>query len=114
MKLCAPAILYLVLSIIALIFNFQCSISSVLLHVVFIGIWTFILNWICKKGYKEVSWLLVLLPYLFAGLVILIAVEFISLKKGGYLENFTEETNNNIDINNNLKKLIKTIGDIKK
>jgi hypothetical protein len=85
MKLCAPAILYLVLSIIALVLNLQYSISSVLMHIIFVGIWTFILNWICKKGYIEVSWLLVLLPYIYAFLVILIASEFISMKKGGYL-----------------------------
>ena len=81
MKLCSPAILYLVLAIIALIFNFQYSILSVILHILFIGIWTFVLNWICSKGYKWVSWLLVLIPYLFAGLVILIGAEILALSK---------------------------------
>jgi len=108
MKLCAPAILYLILSVIALVLNFQYSIKSFLLHVVFICIWTFILNWICKKGYKPVSWGLVILPYLFAALVILIAAEFIHLKRAGYLENFTEGASiNEIPLTNNVSnKLI--------
>ena len=79
MKLCAPAAVYLVISIVALIFNLQYSILSVIVHIAFIGIWTFILNWICSKKFVWVSWLLVIIPYLFTALVILIAVEFIVL-----------------------------------
>jgi uncharacterized membrane protein YpjA len=88
MKLCAPAILYLVLSIIALIFNAKFSILSILLHVLFIGLWTLVLNWICSKGLVWVSWVLVVLPYLFAFLVILIAAEITANNKiqcGGLL-----------------------------
>uniref|UniRef100_A0A6C0HYX1 Uncharacterized protein n=1 Tax=viral metagenome TaxID=1070528 RepID=A0A6C0HYX1_9ZZZZ len=90
MKLCTPAVVYLVLAIIALIFNMQCSFLSVFLHVVFIGIWTFILNWICKKGFKWVSWGLVVLPYLFAALVWLIGVEIMAINgKEGFTEGLT-------------------------
>ena len=77
MKLCAPAILYLVLAVIALILNCQYSTSSIIMHILFIVVWTLILNWICSKGLKWVSWLLVVIPYLFAALVILIATEII-------------------------------------
>ena len=31
---------------------------------VYIIFWTFILNAICKAGYKSISWFLVLLPFL--------------------------------------------------
>jgi len=79
MKLCAPAIVYLVLAVIALFVNSQFSFLSIFLHLFFIGLWTFILNWICNKGYKWISWLLVIIPYLFAALVILIASEFMAL-----------------------------------
>jgi hypothetical protein len=81
MKLCTPAIVYLVLAIIALIFNIQYSFLSIFLHVIFIGLWTFILNWICKKGFVWISWTLVVLPYLFAALVWLIAIEIIAINK---------------------------------
>ena len=79
MKLCPPAIVYLVLSVIALIFNFTYSIKSALIHIVFIGLWTVVLNYICKKGFVWVSWMLVIIPYVFMALVTLIAVEFIAL-----------------------------------
>ena len=87
MKLCTPAILYLVLASIALIFSMQLSFLTVFIHIIFIGVWTFILNWICRNGLTWVSWLLVLLPYLFMGLVILIAIEILAmdeLKAQGY------------------------------
>jgi len=32
--------------------------------ILYIGFWTFVLNYICKAGYKSVSWFLVLLPFL--------------------------------------------------
>ena len=79
MKLCTPAVVYLVLAIIALVLNMRFSMVSILLHVAFIGLWTFILNWICKKGFKWVSWGLVVLPYLFAALVWLIGVEIMAI-----------------------------------
>jgi hypothetical protein len=81
MKLCTPAVLYLVLAIIALIFNIQYSFLSIFLHVIFIGLWTFILNWICKKGFVWISWVLVVLPYLYAALVWLIGVEIIAINR---------------------------------
>jgi hypothetical protein len=55
------------------------SLLSIILHLAFIAIWTFILNWICSKGLVWVSWLLVVLPYVYMFLVILIAAEFLAL-----------------------------------
>jgi len=66
------------------------SMVSILLHVAFIGLWTFILNWICKKGFKWVSWGLVVLPYLFAALVWLIGVEIMAINgMEGFREGIT-------------------------
>lgn len=93
MKLCTPAIVYLVLAVIALIFNLKLSSFSVFVHIAFIVVWTLILNWFCKKELTWVSWLLVILPYLFIGLVILIAIEIFAiedLKEQGY---FKQENN---------------------
>jgi len=82
MKLCTPAIVYLVLAIIGLVLNFmKFSLLSGLIHIAFVFIYTFILNWICSKGYSWVSWLLVILPYVFIALVVLIAAEFSVLLK---------------------------------
>jgi F0F1-type ATP synthase assembly protein I len=37
----------------------------------FAFIWTFILGWLCKKGFKTLSWFLVLLPYIIMALAML-------------------------------------------
>lgn len=82
MKLCTPAIVYLVLAVIGLVLNFmKFSLFSGIVHIAFVFIWTFILNWICSKGYSWASWLLVILPYVFIALVVLIAAEFSVLLK---------------------------------
>ena len=89
MKLCTPAIVYLVLAAIGLIMQFNYYASSknpmwtIIVHIVFIGLWTAILNWICAKGYKSVSWALVIIPYAFMALTVFIAAEFIALRQIG-------------------------------
>jgi len=65
-NLCTPSMLYLVISAIAVIiaiFN-RFTMSAVLVKVLFIGLWTWFLNFLCKKGYKGISWFLVLFPYI--------------------------------------------------
>lgn len=82
-SLCTPAFIYLLISVFAFIViavqNFgnttkycvgayECYIPNTFVMFVFkalyILFWTFILNCLCKAGYKEVSWFLVLLPIL--------------------------------------------------
>lgn len=82
-ELCTPAMLYFVISMIALIMvlfqnlgnsnsycigSFSCRVPNTagvfigkLLYVLF---WTYILNLICKDGHTSLSWLLVLLPWI--------------------------------------------------
>ena len=65
-ELCTPARIYFIIAVIASIvalFN-GLSIGSILMNLVFVFIWTYILGWLCKKGYSSVSWFLVLLPYI--------------------------------------------------
>jgi hypothetical protein len=65
-KLCTPARVYFAIAVIASVialFN-HVSILAVFTKLVFAFIWTFILSWLCDKGYKMLSWFLVLLPYL--------------------------------------------------
>ena len=33
-------------------------------EIVYVLIWTYLLNLLCKKGYTKVSWLFVLLPFI--------------------------------------------------
>ena len=34
------------------------------MKILYIIIWTFILDYLCRKGYSKVSWLLVLFPFI--------------------------------------------------
>ena len=70
-KLCTPAKIYFafsVLSCIIMLFN-KIPILAVFSKLVFAFLWTFILGWLCSKGYKSISWFLVLLPFIMMLLV---------------------------------------------
>ena len=57
-KLCTPAKIYLVIAVIAsitMLFRGM-TIISVLINLFFAGIWTFVLGWLCKKGFVLLSW----------------------------------------------------------
>ncbi len=65
-KMCTPAQIYFVISalgaIIALFNNVP--IVAIAMKFIFIIIWTYVLAVLCKKGYKSISWFLVLLPFI--------------------------------------------------
>ena len=93
-KLCSPSMLYFVISLIALVLmgiqnlsgnseifclgNYQCNVGNklivFLLNAVYILFWTFILDLMCKAGYHELSWFIVLIPFIlffiFLGIII--------------------------------------------
>ena len=82
-ELCTPAMLYFVISMIALIMvlfqnlgnsnsynvgSFSCRVPNTALvfiaKLMYVLFWTYILNLICKDGHTSLSWLLVLLPWI--------------------------------------------------
>jgi len=82
--LCTPAYVYLVISVISLLIAMfitvegkpmlclgrpDCGVATVVtlifLKIFFLLFWTWILNIICKAGYKSISWFLVLFPFIF-------------------------------------------------
>ena len=78
-KLCTPALVYFVISaitlIIALFKKFQ--FMTLVVKGIFIAAWTWFLNFLCSKGYKTISWFLVLLPFLLMLGVFVMALELI-------------------------------------
>jgi hypothetical protein len=81
-KLCTPAYVYLVISVVSILVlmfqnggntntycvgSFECPVANTSLiflgEIIYVIFWTFILNLICKSGYKNISWFLVLLPF---------------------------------------------------
>ena len=70
-KLCTPAKIYFafsVLSCIIMLFN-RMPVLAVFSKLIFAFLWTFVLGWLCSKGYKSISWFLVLLPFIMIVLV---------------------------------------------
>jgi hypothetical protein len=65
-KLCTPAKIYFGIAVIAAIIALfsGASVMMSFMNLVFAFIWTYVLGWLCKKGYTSISWFLVLLPYI--------------------------------------------------
>ena len=64
-KLCTPAMLYLIFSAITIIYGVMQNFKpmTLVVNVLFVALWTWILNWLCSKGYSIISWVLVVLPF---------------------------------------------------
>jgi hypothetical protein len=88
-ELCTPALIYFVISIVALIMvllqnlgntnsyhigNFSCRVPNTaavfIVKLVYVLFWTYVLNLICKDGHTNLSWLLVLLPWILLFVII--------------------------------------------
>jgi hypothetical protein len=79
-ELCSPAKLYFVLAVIACIialFN-GVKIMAVTVNLIIAFLWTAALSWICGKGFSNVSWFLVLFPYILMLLVFFKLVKDVS------------------------------------
>jgi hypothetical protein len=111
-SICNPAMVYLVLSLLALFImavqnyrgdsiyclgSYSCNVSSVTLifivKFIYIIFWTWLLNIICKSGFPIVSWILVLLPFVL--LFILISLLFVIELDAPSMNNLTQMGNNN-------------------
>ena len=98
-QLCTPAQIYFAISFLSIfsmmIQNIQdphaycCGLVSAvspvnnifyfIFKIVYVFVWTYILNLLCKKGYKTISWAILLLPLI--GMFILIGLLLISLQR---------------------------------
>jgi hypothetical protein len=69
-----PAIIFLVLAVISTLMMIleKFKIIATLINIIFIIIWTWILNLICNAGYEWLSWVLVILPFVVFLILILI------------------------------------------
>jgi hypothetical protein len=87
--LCTPSLLYFVISMISLVIvllqnignngmysvgSFSCRVPSTILvfivKLIYILFWTWILNLICKDGYTNIAWFMVLLPFILLFIII--------------------------------------------
>lgn len=89
-SLCTPAFIFFIISIISLfvmIFdnlenthsfcfgNVSCNVSNTsmvfIVEIVFLVFWTWLLNFICSRGYSGLAWFILLFPYILLLMVIL-------------------------------------------
>lgn len=65
-KLCTPAKIYFAIAVISTIIALFSGVSLMYAFwkLLFAFIWTFVLGWLCEKGFNSISWFLVLLPYI--------------------------------------------------
>jgi len=72
MSLCSPALLYLIIAIIAIISMIysKTNMQTVAMKGLFVIIYTLFLNFLCSKGHEGISWFLVILPFVVMGLFI--------------------------------------------
>ena len=79
-RFCTPAQLYLILAGISLLTaffnNFQ--VITLVVNGIFVLLWGWILNWLCSKGLKAISWILVLLPFILFFFTFFFAKDIIS------------------------------------
>jgi hypothetical protein len=71
-QLCAPAFIYVLISLLDIIFNAYIGLYNNLLGktIVVVSV-TLFLNILCEKGFSEISWLIVLISFLLIVIIML-------------------------------------------
>ena len=105
-QLCTPAYVYFVLSVIGIIGAMIQNLGGhkklyslgplhipvphvnfvFIMKIIYVFFWTYLLNLICKDGHKEISWFLVLIPFIMLFVVMVMAGRDIRRIKKEYFE----------------------------
>ena len=76
-NLCRPATIYFWLALVGILWSLvKLQFVSAIFSFIFVLLWTALLDYLCSKGYSTISWVLLLLPLIFA-----VIAEFKLLKK---------------------------------
>ena len=82
--ICLPTMVYLVVSLLSLVGSFQyhnSNIVSVIGSLIFIMLWSCLINYLCTKKSETLAWILLLLPLVMFVLIIAVAFEVIVYNK---------------------------------
>ena len=103
-KLCTPAKIYFSLAVFSILVSLLGGIHVIMIltKLFFAFIWTYILAWLCKKGYTSLSWFLVLLPFIMFLLVLLGIMK--TIKEVHYLNPLNDQMGTNPSNSTNKKK----------
>ena len=91
MSICSPALLYLIIAIIALISMIYSKVDmqTIAMKGLFVAIYTWFLNFLCSKGHEGISWFLVILPFIVMALFIVAMSNIIGGKMAQRKEMFS-------------------------
>ena len=91
-KYCTPAQLYLVLGAIGLAAGFlkNFRVFTLLYNAFFVVLWAWILDFMCRKGFGAISWILVLLPFVLLASVFFLAMDAADKKEEEIIEGMVE------------------------
>ncbi len=98
-NLCAPAIVYLILVVVGILGQIMggiATISNTIVTIIIAGLWTWLLNFICKSGYTVVSWILVFLPIILYIVLIVFLIKFMSNMSKAEKTEFVKEVKTEI------------------
>lgn len=76
--LCPPSLIYLVISLLSLVFSMRfhnMNILSMIASFLFILLWTWLLNYLCYRRNETLAWILLLLPLILFMAIIAVAFE---------------------------------------
>lgn len=96
MSLCSPALLYLIIAIIAIISMIMSKVDmqTIAMKSLFVIIYTWFLNFLCSKGHEGISWFLVILPFVVMALAIIAVSNIIGGKLAQHKEMFASNSAN--------------------
>ena len=92
MSLCSPALLYLIIALIAIVSMIysKTDMQTVAMKGLFVIIYTMFLNFLCSQGHEGISWFLVILPFVVMALFIVAMSNIIGGKLAQQKEMFTD------------------------
>lgn len=70
-NLCPPAIIYIIFSIIQILFDFSYGmINTAIMKSIVAILVTFLLNWLCEKELSIISWIIVFVPFMLMTVIV--------------------------------------------
>jgi hypothetical protein len=105
-KMCEPAKLYLIVSVIFLVMAIFSRISALTLLTkgVFVLIWTMVLNWLCSKGFSGLAWIIVLLPFLVLFMAMFTTMDMMGMRYEGFFSSDFESCMTNCKMGDELEE----------
>jgi predicted membrane protein len=89
-QLCAPAIIYLIFSIIQILIDtIKGLYNTALMKVIVMIMVTFLLQMLCKQGLNVISWIIVFIPFILMTVIVSLLLYFFGLNSSTGKINYT-------------------------